>query len=189
MMTKENQRVALTRRLLQEGLLSLLEHKPMDKISVTELCSASGINRSTFYNHFNSPRDVLLDVENRLTRDLMDITAKHSPNLSTIECLEDICAYMHDHRKIATILVSFNADTDLKDVFRRIDSHYLNTHGQPLSKMTPDERHLVSSFVCTGCYYMIREWIIRDINKSPREVAELAYRFFSTAHKMGGTKQ
>jgi hypothetical protein len=54
--------------------------------------------------------------------------------------------------------------------------------------MTPDERHLVSSFVCTGCYYMIREWIIRDINKSPREVAELAYRFFSIAHEMGGTK-
>ena len=35
---KENQRIALTRRLLQEGLLRLLSHEKLEDISVTALC-------------------------------------------------------------------------------------------------------------------------------------------------------
>ena len=51
MAQKENQRITLTKKLLQEGLLRLLEVKTLDNISVTELCRESGINRATFYNH------------------------------------------------------------------------------------------------------------------------------------------
>ena len=58
MAQKENQRIALTKKLLQEGLLRLLEVKTLDKISVTELCRESGINRATFYNHYTSPQDL-----------------------------------------------------------------------------------------------------------------------------------
>ena len=49
---KGNQRIALTKRLLQEGLIRLLEKKPLDKNSVTELCGESGINQATFYRHY-----------------------------------------------------------------------------------------------------------------------------------------
>ena len=52
---KENQRIALTRRLLQEGMLRLLAQKKLEDISVTALCKESGINRATFYNHYTSP--------------------------------------------------------------------------------------------------------------------------------------
>ena len=45
---KENQRIAVTKRMLQEGLLRLLRTQPIDKIKVTELCEESGINRATF---------------------------------------------------------------------------------------------------------------------------------------------
>ena len=62
MAQKENQRIALTKKLLQEGLLRLLETKSLDKISVTELCRESGINRATFYNHYNSPQELLTDI-------------------------------------------------------------------------------------------------------------------------------
>ena len=49
---KQNQRVALTKRLLQESLLQLMKEKNIQNISVKELCEASGINRSTFYKHY-----------------------------------------------------------------------------------------------------------------------------------------
>ena len=38
-MQKENQRIALTKRLLQEALLRLLEQMPLEKISITQLCN------------------------------------------------------------------------------------------------------------------------------------------------------
>ena len=42
-MEKENQRVVVTKRLLKEGLLRLLENKNIDKINVTELCWESTV--------------------------------------------------------------------------------------------------------------------------------------------------
>lgn len=179
MSDKENQRIALTKRLLREGLLTLLEHQPMDKISVTELCRISGINRSTFYNHYSSPQDILRDIEENLTMDMMAITAHHKPHMATVECVEEICAYLQKNKKLVTVLIVFNTDTDLVDVFRRIEKHFASTRPRNWRDSDPDTIHLVSSFICTGCYYMIREWLIRDIPKTPREIAELAMRFVS----------
>lgn len=50
-MPKENQRIAITKGLLKESLLHLLKKKKIDRITITELCQESGINRSTFYRY------------------------------------------------------------------------------------------------------------------------------------------
>ena len=50
---KDDQRTALTKRLLREGLLRLLSKTDLNKISVTQLCIESGINRATFYRHYD----------------------------------------------------------------------------------------------------------------------------------------
>ena len=63
MVRKENQRITLTRRLLQEGLLRLLQTEKLEDISVTALCKEAGINRATFYNHYTSPTSLLNEME------------------------------------------------------------------------------------------------------------------------------
>lgn len=45
---QENQRTRLTKRLLREGLLELLRDKPVEHITVKELCELAELNRSTF---------------------------------------------------------------------------------------------------------------------------------------------
>ena len=50
---KENQRITLTKRLLQEALLLMLRDESINKISVRDLCEKAGINRTTFYNHYS----------------------------------------------------------------------------------------------------------------------------------------
>lgn len=60
---KDDQRIALTKRLLREGLLRLLSKTDLNKISVTQLCIESGINRATFYRHYEEPRDILNDIK------------------------------------------------------------------------------------------------------------------------------
>ncbi len=36
-----------------------------------------------------------------------------------------------------------------------------------------DTLHLVSSYMYSGCYALIREWLLHSINKTPREIAHL----------------
>ena len=177
MATKENQRIALTKRLLQEGLLNLLEHQPVDKISVTELCRISGINRSTFYNHYSSPQDILTELQERVTQGLKEIASRHQTRNTMVDAMEELCIHLRQYPQIATILLSINTETDFVEVIRLTRKHFMFGKDPYNRDADPDSLHLNSTFVCAGCYYMIREWLIRDIPKTPREVAEMATAF------------
>ena len=55
-------RKAMTRMLLKEGLLSCLENHSFESITVTSLCKASGITRSTFYLHYSNIMEIVDDL-------------------------------------------------------------------------------------------------------------------------------
>ena len=45
---KEDRRVRYTKQAIRDGFLTLLSRKPIEKISVTEICREADINRGTF---------------------------------------------------------------------------------------------------------------------------------------------
>lgn len=49
----------LTKRALSEALKEALRHKPLSKVTVTELTDACGVNRMTFYYHFKDIYDLV----------------------------------------------------------------------------------------------------------------------------------
>lgn len=175
MTRKENQRIALTKRLLQEGLLRLLESKDLEKISVTELCRESGINRATFYNHYSSPLELLTDLENRLVSEMNALLGTPSSYEEILQELEAVCIYYQENARSILTLAKCHADADLADVFANLQQEYQRI--RPVSKrftsLEPDSSHLVATFLYTGCYHLIREWLTKDIQKTPREIAEL----------------
>ena len=46
--------------LMVEALLLLLENKEYDSITVKEICEKAGVNRSTFYMHYDTKDDLLV---------------------------------------------------------------------------------------------------------------------------------
>lgn len=182
MAKRENQRILLTKRMLQEGLLQLLETKALDAISVTELCRVSGINRATFYNHYSSPADLLTDLETQLTLGLEKLMGSYPTNPEdALSMLEAICAYMKENSRSVIVLSRCHSDMDLVTSFHQLNVYFPSR--EPKSRLTAnmdvDELYLTSTFVYSGCYLLIREWLIRGINKTPREIAELLLRILS----------
>lgn len=57
-MNKQENRYAATASLMDEALL-LLEQKYFDRITVKELCQKAGVNRTTFYLHYETMNDLL----------------------------------------------------------------------------------------------------------------------------------
>lgn len=59
-MPKAEYRNALrSRRLISDALLELLDEKPLDKITVTDITKRADVSRGTFYLHFESVADVI----------------------------------------------------------------------------------------------------------------------------------
>ena len=55
-------RKEMTRMLLKEGLLSWLANNSFESVTVTSLCKASGITRSTFYLHYSNIMEIVDDL-------------------------------------------------------------------------------------------------------------------------------
>lgn len=49
----------LTKKALSNTLKSLLQEKPVNKITISELCEKTGIRRQTFYYHFSDLRELI----------------------------------------------------------------------------------------------------------------------------------
>lgn len=47
--------------------------KFVEKITLKKLCERAELNRSTFYAHYNEPRDLYIEIEN----DILEATANH----------------------------------------------------------------------------------------------------------------
>ena len=174
MVRKENQRIALTRRLLQEGLLRLLEHHKLEDISVTALCKEAGINRATFYNHYTSPTTLLKEMEQNLIAELQRITAHVESIEDVVSQTEQCLILLKENSSLFHMLVWYHIDRDLEEMVEKIARHYdMHRINEMENEFDSETVHLVSSYLYSGCYSLIREWLLHDMSKSPREIAEL----------------
>lgn len=180
MVRKENQRITLTRRLLQEGLLRLLSTNKLENISVTALCKEAGINRATFYNHYASPTALLNELEQQLVSQLKLITRTPNSVEDIADQMEQYCTKLKENAKLVEILVRYHADRDLEEIITKLTEYYeKNRLDVNKTAMDPDTTHLVSTFLYAGSYQLVQEWLLRDIDKTPREIAQLVLSIVS----------
>ena len=180
MVRKENQRIALTRRLLQEGLLRLLAHDKLENISVTALCKEAGINRATFYNHYTSPTALLNEMEQQFVSELEQLAVTPSSIDDIAYSLEQYCVKLKTNADLVSILVCYHADRDIEEILTNLAAYYgKNRLDINKTHLDAETTHLVSTFLYSGCYTLVQEWLLRDINKTPKEIAELILSMIS----------
>lgn len=72
MSTKTDPRVARTKAMFEEALLSLMEEKDYEKITVKEISEKSTLNRATFYLHYYDKEDLLDQFLNEALQNLRE---------------------------------------------------------------------------------------------------------------------
>ena len=59
----ENRRIRMTKRMMKDALLELMQQHELISISVTAICKTADVHRSTFYNYYKDPADLLREIE------------------------------------------------------------------------------------------------------------------------------
>ncbi|MGN1316983.1 MAG: TetR/AcrR family transcriptional regulator [Acutalibacteraceae bacterium] len=179
---KGNQRIALTKRLLKESLSKLMKDKYIHNITVKELCEISGINRSTFYNHYGCPADVLREIELEFIDDLEKIYMNKYPDDNRDICkrTEALFTYLTEHYELAKLLFR-DGDTDSEFPSLLFNAaHVTEIYEQTLSDVSDSYfKLLLTTFFTNGTYHVIRKWLLDDIPKTPQEMGELVNLFIN----------
>lgn len=63
-------RVRRTRQALRDSFLRMCMEYPLKKINITDLTADAGVDRRTFYLHYDSFDDVMDDIANGMIRDI-----------------------------------------------------------------------------------------------------------------------
>ena len=174
-MAKEitDQRVRLTRKLLKDALVQLMQTQHISEISVRALCELAGINRSTFYVHFADPFDLLHQIE----REVMDNLKSHLEKQDyqgnrplSAQVLIRILEYAKDNAEVFKVLFSENCDFDFqKDImdFSRIVSFQLNP------KYDEGVRGYITVYGITGCISLLQKWLQDGMIEPPEKISDI----------------
>ena len=66
-----DRRVERTRAAIADAFLELRAAKPLEKISVKELCERADVNKSTFYTHYQDIYDLAEQLESQVAEDIL----------------------------------------------------------------------------------------------------------------------
>ncbi len=170
-MTELNQRVAVTKRMVKEGLMRLLDKKPLEKINITELCQEAGINRTTFYRYYELPRDVLTEMQNEFFEETFD----HFQKPLTASDIERLFVCLSERSGLVKLFFRYNSDTDWTNIFTRICTNFPGLKmTKAFENLDENSAKLLSSYLAGGAYFLARQWIMEEIPMSPKDVAAIA---------------
>nr|WP_296064894.1 TetR/AcrR family transcriptional regulator [uncultured Mediterraneibacter sp.] len=157
---------------MDQALLTLLEKKDFSYITVKEICELAGVNRSTFYLHYETIRD-LLDESIRYMNDqflswmqkdsgsfiskIQDLPLKEL-YLITPEYLTPYLNYIKDHQRLFRTAIENASVLNMENTYSRMFCHVftpiLNRYHVP-----EQERPYIMDFYIKGLMAVIAHWL------------------------------
>lgn len=108
--SKTDRRVRYTKKLIRDTFLELLETRPVDEISVKELCEIGDINRGTFYSHYADIYALMEEIEADYAASLSSICADMYREKDYKEKVADeICRFFRSNPTLCSIVFNRHA--------------------------------------------------------------------------------
>lgn len=178
---KEDRRVKYTKQAIRESFLELLSEKPIEKISVTEICKKADINRGTFYSHYTDP----FELRQQLEQELKDAFAerKASSGLARLPAVENF-RILKENQDLCGVFYGPNGDNK---AMYNIIYEYSFGYVEELFGGTPPipETHTecLRSILVSATNTMLRFWYENGMKEDPALMAEALQSFCDTGAK------
>ena len=148
-----------TRRAIKETFLKLLNQRPLNQITVKDIVEDCGINRNSFYYHFE---DLPALVEEMVEEQVQNLIQQHPTVSSVEECADAVIELvMENKRAVYHIYNSLSRDVferHLMDGCEYIVSTYLKAEfaGKPIDPADLDA--LIRLHKC-ACFGSVIDWL------------------------------
>ena len=187
-MNKSESKYFNTAVRFDKALLSLLEKKPFEYITVSEICETAEVNRSTFYLHYENTSDLLketttyvldnfasyfsIDAESVVTQfancDLQDLKFINE------KYLYPYLSFIKDNQQVFSAVLSQPTTFDAKSIFKRLFDNIfipiLDRFHYPR-----DEQNYVMMFYLNGITAIITEWLKDGCQKSIEDISAIIH--------------
>lgn len=186
-MNKSESKYFNTAIKMDKAFLDLLAEKDFEYITVKDICKRAGVNRSTFYLHYETVADLLDESVEYMSNGFLkyfsenDIGLKinNSPLDELIFIKPDYIipylSYIKDNKKLFQTAVlhsgTLQLDKNYKKLFEYVFSPILMQFDVP-----ENERHYTMAFYINGIIALIMEWLKNNCRESIEDIADIIIR-------------
>lgn len=181
-MNKAESKYFNTAKRMDEALFSLLLEKEFAYITVKEICDRAGVNRSTFYLHYENTADLLREAVEMFNARFQESASFGTEELSItgdtsleelffikdrwlLPYLEFLRENKHIYKAIHSQMKVFGGEQAYKQMFRTVFSPILSRYG------VAKERHAyIMEFYRYGLAAVLMKWVDADCRESPEYI-------------------
>ena len=176
---KEDYRKRVTRMLIRHAFTELLRNKPIQSISVKELCEQAGINRGTFYAHYTDIYDLLHKIEDEMLEDFTKTLSPlfgTDPRILTLKkIITEIFQCLKNNADICTVTLGPYGDKDFAARLLTIGQELcIETYTRMFANATRKQIEFCYAFISSGCIGLLEKWLAEGMLSSAEEMAEMA---------------
>ncbi len=160
----------VTKKAIADGFKSLMEKKSFEKITISDITSACGLNRQTFYYHFQDKYDLLNWIFDQEI--ISPLTENYS--ISTwSDALLNMLVFFKENAKFYTNALNTSYSNEFKDYLFNATAKLFNdileqlTNGQLLNA---DDKRFLSEFMSYGVSGSVIKWILTGMKESPQSI-------------------
>ena len=159
----------LTNRAIKETFEKMLEEHPLNQITVKDLVKECGINRNSFYYHFQDIPTLLEEI----IKDHVDRCIERFPRIDSIEeILEVSLTFIYERKKM--VLHIFNSgsrdiiEKSLMEMCEYAVANYFNASisDRPVKK---EAKEILVQLVKCLCFGEMMDWLIGGMKEDLRE--------------------
>ena len=149
----------ITKQAIREAFVDLLNERPLSRIKVKDITDRCGVNRNTFYYHYQDVAALLEEIcQIQVDRIIADYP---SPN-SLADCLNVGMRFaLENKRAIMHIYASENREAYVNALWRICEQAvrtYVDT-AFPDKDLSPRDREIIIRYHKCECFGLIIDWI------------------------------
>ena len=187
-MNKSESKYFNTAKKMDKALISLLEEKSFEYITVSEICKKAGVNRSTFYLHYENTVDLLDETARFLLDDFMsyfNVDVKKFTNKFKESSLDELnfisnkylqpyLTYIKDNKSVFSTVLLHSVSFGFNEIFRRLYENVFNPILERFNYPVADRQYAMM-FYLNGITAIVKEWLKDDCKKTIGEVSQIIY--------------
>ena len=175
----EGRRRAAAKQMITDSFLLILEQKPINKITVTQVCDNADVSRATFYANYTDIYDLLEQTENDFQRKVTESVLSLGSSGINRFLFRNVLNEFDKNRRLCRALLGEYGDKGFLDRCctlygqKFVDDWKLSFPDADITKLK-----MMGTFVIRGAFGLIEEWAKNDFAESSESVADLISDFY-----------
>lgn len=175
----QDARVRYTKMIIQVNFISKKKKKPLNKITVKEICTLAEINRATFYKYYADAYDLMEKIEDEMLLELQE-TMQTSIHDGVSKTLTRILEKMKEDYSVYAALFSNNGDTNFPmKIFRMCYGKFEGYIHKKYPNLSEAQRAWIYVYTAQGSSGILNCWISDGLKETPADVAKFIEQLIS----------